>query len=216
MTRRTVAAGALLVGLALPAPAGALTLKPCLSTVLPRLGAQCGSLAVPLDQSGRVPGTLRLHIERIPARGTSRGALFVLEGGPGGSVTASRQDYAVAFHRQLADRDLVLVDQRGTGLSGALRCPKLKIPDSAPALGQADLAAACATRLGAAAHFYTTPSTWSARHSGSTRSRFTEAPTARSSRSPTASCTRPMSSAWCSTRSSHSTRTRSTSTPSGR
>ena len=156
MTRRIVAAGALLVGLALPAPAGALTLKPCLSTVLPKLGAQCGSLDVPLDLSGRVPGMLHLHVERIPARGASRGSLFILEGGPGGSVTASRQDYADAFRRQLADRDLVLVDQRGTGLSGALRCPKLKIPDSAPALGQADTAAACAARLGAAAPFYTT------------------------------------------------------------
>jgi pimeloyl-ACP methyl ester carboxylesterase len=152
MTARIVAAAALLSSLALPAPAIALTFKPCSS----RPGIQCSSLDVPLDRSGRVPGTLRLHVERVPARGTSRGALFVLEGGPGASVTATTRDYVAAFYRQLANRDLILVDQRGTGLSGTLRCPKLKIPDSSAALGQADAAAACAAKLGLAASLYTT------------------------------------------------------------
>jgi pimeloyl-ACP methyl ester carboxylesterase len=152
MTARIVAAAALLLGLALPASASALTFKPCVRDT----GVQCAGLDVPLDQSGRVPGTLRLHVERVPARGTSRGALFVLEGGPGASVTAATRGYVVAFHRQLADRDLILVDQRGTGLSGAVRCAKLKIPDSSPALGQADAAAGCAAKLGPAARLYTT------------------------------------------------------------
>jgi pimeloyl-ACP methyl ester carboxylesterase len=111
---------------------------------------------VPLDHSGRVPGQIRLHIERVPARRTARGALFIFEGGPGGSVTAATQGYVVAFKRQLADRDLILVDQRGTGLSGALRCPRIRIPDSSPALGQANAAAACAAKLGPGAALYTT------------------------------------------------------------
>jgi pimeloyl-ACP methyl ester carboxylesterase len=143
---------ALLLGLAFAQPAHALTFKRC--GFSPQV--QCASLEVPVDQSGRVPGSLRLHVERVPARGTSRGPLFVLEGGPGGSVTASRDAYISVFRRQLADHDLILADQRGTGRSGALRCPKLRIPASAPALGQAAVAAACAAKLGPAAGFYTT------------------------------------------------------------
>jgi pimeloyl-ACP methyl ester carboxylesterase len=141
-----------LIGLALAPSAHALTFKRCAFS--PRI--RCATLEVPVDQSGRVPGSLRLHVERVPARGTSRGPLFVLEGGPGGSVTASRDAYISLFRRQLADHDLILADQRGTGLSGALRCPKLRIPASAPALGQSAVAAACAAKLGAAAGFYTT------------------------------------------------------------
>jgi pimeloyl-ACP methyl ester carboxylesterase len=152
MKARAVAGAALLVGLALPPAAGAVTFASCRGSSK----IQCGSLDVPLDRSGSVQGTVRLHIERIAARGPARGALFVLEGGPGASVTASTRDYANVFARQLADRDLVLVDQRGTGLSGALRCPGLEIPDSAPAIGRSDRAAACAKKLGTAAPFYTT------------------------------------------------------------
>jgi pimeloyl-ACP methyl ester carboxylesterase len=152
MSARVVAVAALLAGLALPATTRALTFTPCLG----KSRIQCGSLDVPLDHSGKVPGKIRLHVERVPARGTTRGALFILEGGPGASVTAARKDYVVDFERQLADRDLILVDQRGTGLSGALRCPGIRIPDSSPALGQADAAAACAARLGPGAGLYTT------------------------------------------------------------
>ena len=152
MSARVVAGAALLLGLALPPPAHAITFTPC-----PGLrGIQCGSLDVPLDHSGRVPGSLRLHVERVPARKASRAPLFVLEGGPGASVTASARAYAGLLRPQLADRDLVLVDQRGTGLSGALRCAGIKIPDSKPAVGQADTAARCAATLGPAAAFYTT------------------------------------------------------------
>lgn len=152
MSARIVAVAAVLAALALPPTARALTFTPCPGP----LRIQCGSLDVPRDRSGRVPGTIRLHVERVPARGTARGALFILEGGPGASVTAATPSYILAFQRQLADRDLILVDQRGTGLSGALRCPRVKIPDSAPALGQADAVAACAAKLGPAAGLYTT------------------------------------------------------------
>ena len=79
MSARVVAGAALLLGLALPPPAHAITFTPCPG--LP--GIQCGSLDVPLDHSGRVPGSLRLHVERVPARKASRAPLFVLEGGPG-------------------------------------------------------------------------------------------------------------------------------------
>jgi pimeloyl-ACP methyl ester carboxylesterase len=152
LNARLVAVTAVAAGLVLPATAHALTFGPCPNSSR----VQCGTLDVPLDHSGAVPGTIRLHVERVPARRTARGALFILEGGPGGSVTAGTQDYMGVFRRQLADRDLILVDQRGTGLSGALRCQKLRIPDSAPALGQAGAVAACAAKLGPAAGLYTT------------------------------------------------------------
>ncbi len=152
MTTRIVVVAAVLGTLALPPSSSAITFARC----SPSSKIQCGAIDVPLDRSGRVPGTLRLLVERVRARGPSRGALLVLEGGPGASASALTRDYAVSFRRQLGDHDLIVADQRGTGLSGALRCPGLRIPDSSPALGQADAAAACAARLGPAAGLYTT------------------------------------------------------------
>jgi pimeloyl-ACP methyl ester carboxylesterase len=150
---RTIVGAALALAVASPPSAQALTFAPCSRASR----VQCAGLDVPLDHAGRVPGSLRVNVERIPARGTSRGALFVLEGGPGFSVTTSAEYYAHLFRRQLADRDLILADQRGTGLSGALRrCPGLKIRDIGPASGQAAVAARCAVRLGPAAGLYTT------------------------------------------------------------
>ena len=64
----TALATALLLSLAAPSAAGAMPRSP--HAEAPRRSS-AGSLDVPLDQSGRVPGTLRLHVERIPARARS-------------------------------------------------------------------------------------------------------------------------------------------------
>lgn len=117
---------------------------------------ECATVAVPLDRAGLVPGTLRLHVERIRAEAEpARGALFVLSGGPGESVSASTDAYAGVLDPALAQNDLVLVDQRGTGLSGALACPET----AAPVETQEDVdreLAACGAALGAALPLYTT------------------------------------------------------------
>lgn len=50
--------------------------------------------------------------------------LFFLTGGPGQAATESYVQIRAAFRRVERERDIVLVDQRGTGSSNALRCPK--------------------------------------------------------------------------------------------
>jgi pimeloyl-ACP methyl ester carboxylesterase len=50
--------------------------------------------------------------------------VFVLAGGPGQAITEVYPQVSVAFERLRRDRDIVLVDQRGTGGSGRLTCPE--------------------------------------------------------------------------------------------
>ena len=86
---------------------------------------ECAQVPVQIDRTGAVPGSISVHVERIRSRAKpSRGALFVLSGGPGESVSAGTDAYAGVLAPALATRDLILIDQRGTGLSGALRCPE--------------------------------------------------------------------------------------------
>jgi pimeloyl-ACP methyl ester carboxylesterase len=78
---------------------------------------------VPLDP--RRPGgtRLRLRVALLTATGRREGALFYLEGGPGGAATQSAGAVSVLLGRVQRHRDIVLVDQRGTGGSAALTCP---------------------------------------------------------------------------------------------
>jgi pimeloyl-ACP methyl ester carboxylesterase len=86
--------------------------------------AECGELSVlenPSDSNGR---SLRLHIARVPAinRRKQPDPLFVLAGGPGMAATTFYASAAFPFERIHRDRDIVLVDQRGTGQSNPLNC----------------------------------------------------------------------------------------------
>jgi len=86
--------------------------------------AQCGDLSVlenPSDPNGR---RIRLRVARIPAinRHKQPDPLFVLAGGPGMAATTFYASAAFSFERIHRDRDIVLVDQRGTGESNPLSC----------------------------------------------------------------------------------------------
>lgn len=86
--------------------------------------AECATLRVAEDPQRPEGRKIDLAIARIPAvsRRKSNDPLFLIAGGPGMS---SRQMYtavAGAFARAGRDRDIVLVDQRGTGDSAPLRC----------------------------------------------------------------------------------------------
>jgi pimeloyl-ACP methyl ester carboxylesterase len=88
--------------------------------------ARCGSISVPLDRTGVMPGRLRIFFERYPRRDRRRpslGTMLAIEGGPGYSTTDSRDYYLDLRGPLRARRDLLLVDLRGTGRSGALDCP---------------------------------------------------------------------------------------------
>ena len=142
---------ALLASTASPAPAQTASFKRCGILKL----AICGKVDVPLDRSGRTPGTVRLHVRRVPTPGASRGALFTLAGGPGQAATPFAEYEAFQLGRGLDGREVVTFDQRGTGRSGTLRCPTLE------GLGErlvnvAGAAADCAETIGPRRAFYTT------------------------------------------------------------
>ncbi len=121
--------------------------------------ARCGSVEVPLDRRGEQPTadarTLRIEFELYPRRRAGRPALGTIvdaEGGPGYSTTDSR-DYFLELNDPLMDRrDVLLVDQRGTGLSGALDCPAFRqtVADYVRRAGE------CAQQLGPRVDFYGT------------------------------------------------------------
>ena len=109
--------------------------------------ARCGSITVPLDHSGATPGTLPLGYAILPATGTRTGTIFFLSGGPGESAVV----YTGMIRKELAplraSHDIVMVDQRGTGRSGAVKCNSKRSVQR------------CAKKLGAKRPFLTTVET---------------------------------------------------------
>jgi pimeloyl-ACP methyl ester carboxylesterase len=118
----------------------------------------CSEVVVPLDRTGVVPGTVTLHVEVVPSVGVSRGAIFLIAGGPGqGSahVFGLGTPSVVADYRYLfPGYTLVAYDDRGTGDSGLLDCPALQKASTAETERAA--AGVCAASLGAARDFYST------------------------------------------------------------
>lgn len=102
-----------------------LALKPCHLPGM-RDAAQCGTLQRPLNPQD--PGGTRIDVKFavLPSKAREKHAdpIFFLAGGPGQSaidVIAALQN---AFSRLNNRRDLVFVDQRGTGSSAPLQCEK--------------------------------------------------------------------------------------------
>lgn len=123
----------LLAGLALAAGEAAtagqgLTLSEC-TLEGPRgrteIDARCGSLSVPLDREDPGGARLDLRVAVIEAQ-TSEPAsdpVFFISGGPGQSAADGYASMRGAFQLVQRNRDIVLVDQRGTGGSHRLDCP---------------------------------------------------------------------------------------------
>src|SRR5690349_8116811 len=125
--RRLLLALVVAAALAVPGRAGAtIPLTPCGKTTQ---GLECGTVQVPLDRTGRIPGTIALHVEVLPAEGTARGVMFLIAGGPGqGSAKAynlGSKDNADFMRAMLPGYTLVAFDNRGTGSSGLIDCPGL-------------------------------------------------------------------------------------------
>src|SRR4051794_5116561 len=122
VTVRRAALGALLALaalLSLPHAAHALSWGRCRDFG----SVQCTHLAVPLDRSGAMAGTVQLRVARTGRRHGP--ALMYLSGGPGGAGV-SEMVGVMDEVSPLLDRYRVLgYDQRGTGYSRPLRCPAL-------------------------------------------------------------------------------------------
>lgn len=88
------------------------------------VAAQCTHIAVPEDFARPQGRRIELFVARVPAISARKAAdpLFILAGGPGAAASEFYAGVAPAFARVNRDRDIILVDQRGTGRSNALRC----------------------------------------------------------------------------------------------
>lgn len=118
-------------------------------------GFQCAVLRVPLDRSHHVRGTIALHIARQAGGSRRRGVLIALSGGPGQSAIGDAPAIAGSLVAAQRRYRIVVLDQRGTGGSGVLRCPRLQ-GTSELELDVSRAAAACARRLGANRADYST------------------------------------------------------------
>lgn len=85
---------------------------------------RCGKLTVPEDPATPDGRTIDLNIVVLPARDQRQrqDAVLYLVGGPGLAATDSLPSFQQNLHRLQATRDIILVDQRGTGASNALHC----------------------------------------------------------------------------------------------
>jgi pimeloyl-ACP methyl ester carboxylesterase len=79
---------------------------------------------VPLHYRPGAPAAMKIHVTLAPAfRESSKpDPLFVLAGGPGEAGSDVVALLGNTFRRARATRDIVFIDQRGTGLSGKLDC----------------------------------------------------------------------------------------------
>ena len=95
-----------------------------------RLPAKCGTLTVYEDRAALSGRQIVLNIAVLPAlsRDPAPDPLFFITGGPGGAATQDYLPVRSAFQRINQDRDIVLVDQRGTGQSHPLDCPPSEDP----------------------------------------------------------------------------------------
>jgi pimeloyl-ACP methyl ester carboxylesterase len=130
---------------------GTLTLKLCNTDYT----GYCGSLKRPLDPTGQVKGSINVGFEYYPRfdqASPALGTLLPQEGGPGFSSTGTRDAYLNIYGSLRERRDVLIVDKRGTGKSGAVDCPELQNSDGV------DPAAlkACAQQLGPKASLYGT------------------------------------------------------------
>jgi pimeloyl-ACP methyl ester carboxylesterase len=86
--------------------------------------AFCGQFEVFEDRAAQRGRTIALKIVLAPAlrRDARPDPLFVFEGGPGGGAATLAAYRIPMFRRFQTDRDIVLIDQRGTGASNPLDC----------------------------------------------------------------------------------------------
>jgi pimeloyl-ACP methyl ester carboxylesterase len=123
-------------------------LSPCDLNAGPRY--RCGRIAVPAVRGDPSLGDQSIFFAvrtRDRAAKPAVGTIFAVEGGPGYASTNfdSAKSYRAVFGPLLRRRDLVLVDQRGTGHSRAVDCPQLQrgmVPEVVAT-------ASCANQLGA-------------------------------------------------------------------
>ncbi len=90
----------------------------------PSMAARCGTMTRPLDPSGEVEGEIELRVAVVPALNLTPqpDPLVPIAGGPGQGSVQFYAAYSGAFEEVRKDRDILLIDQRGTGESSTMDC----------------------------------------------------------------------------------------------
>jgi len=122
--------------------------------------AECGWLEVPEDPSRPAGKIIKLRVARVPAkeRHVEPDPLVLFAGGPGQAASEAWLIIAPALRRVNKNRDVLLVDQRGTGQSNPLRCPQMELAEALAVDWDrlADLTRECLEGLDGDPRFYTT------------------------------------------------------------
>lgn len=105
---------------AAPSSSGQVEWGECDVDVPDGVDLECGTLTVPADRDDPDSGTVQLAfgVVRTDAEDPAATPVVYLSGGPGqGTLEAVPQAFGQLYAPLATDRDLVLLDQRGTGLS---------------------------------------------------------------------------------------------------
>lgn len=98
-------------------------LKPCFISGISEK-SKCATLKMPLDHRGAVSGDIDVFVAVVPALSSQILAdpLVIFSGGPGQANSEMGAFVAMAFKSIREHREIILIDQRGTGNSTPLRC----------------------------------------------------------------------------------------------
>lgn len=119
--------------------------------------ARCGTLIVPEDRLTGQGRTIPVRFVDFAATGPDRAPdrLVYFAGGPGVSAIDDIPTWLSGYESLNLNRDLVFIEQRGTGQSNQLNCPASSLPLAEKAtLGAA--VQSCLARLRGDLRFYTT------------------------------------------------------------
>jgi len=139
------------------------TCEQTLPKVSLRAEARCGTLTVYENRAAGSGRQIELHVAVLPAvsRNPAPDPVFFIPGGPGEAASTSYQAVSPAFDKIIQKRDVVLVDQRGTGASHALKCnftdeQEAQYEDDPDPAAMQALFKTCLAQLDADPRFYTT------------------------------------------------------------
>lgn len=127
--------------------------KPCGNSNL----VACGHLSVPLNPGNPALGTITLAMRRHRSPvGESKDAVIALAGGPGQAAIPFMEDFTQILGPIVSTRDLIVFDQRGTGLSHPLSCAAFEHLTGESSPGAVGI---CAGQIGETRGLYTTADT---------------------------------------------------------
>lgn len=138
-----------------------LSFEPCSLTAppLPAVSAECGTLTVSENPSGG-DRKIDLAVARVPARGRSpqTDPVIFFAGGPGQAALEAYPLVQRALNGVRDTRDIVLMDQRGTGSSNPLDCPidEFTMLSSVEDMDWQGFVEGCLDRLDADPRYYAT------------------------------------------------------------